>query len=384
MNKRSCKLVLGNGFDLFCKLSTRYEDFFAYNKARYSLIENEFNELHNYYSKSMKTSLIPVYNAVDDLNFWDIFFYFDPRRKQKKNWLDVEKFIYDFFNDESLDNNMSLFDYFYNYQTVKKPNYEDEAYLWKAYCIYYIRSKFKKSKIKTKIDFSTFLLNELILFEKSFGRYVFREFTIHKKNYYIGFLTFFNDVESIWEIATIDTFNYTPLEDVSKLFFGKWQKQRDVPVVHINGNYENPIFGIDSSKISTSKPAFIYTKTYRRIMNDFFEIGDFKNYLNSQFDDLVIFGHSLNKQDYNYYFPLFDYMELFSATSNKSIVFYYYIYDEHKRRSIKEKNIKNLIEMLNEYEEHRIPNKHDSRLVDSLSAQGRLKFKELKLNNDAV
>ena len=63
---------------------------------------------------------------------------------------------------------------------------------------------------------------------------------------------------------------------------------------------------------------------------------------------------------------------------SKGIYFYYHIYDEKKRRSIKNDNIKNLVKMLEEYEKYKNNKIKDFRLVDILSSQGRLRFKEIK------
>ena len=373
--KKKCKLVLGNGFDLYCGLNTRYKDFFNSQKDKLNLIDqwckNIENGVFNFIKSEIDNNLFVLQNSLaDDVCFWDLLFYFDPKIDKKSNWYDVEQFILDLFINEDISKE-TTFDSLYN--NVKNGNRMISSNCsWIEYpCIYLKNNKFN---VKTKIDFATHLLDELNKFEKQFGEYVHNEFISKLFQVFNSKCkTFYNQIESIWDVVSIDTFNYTPLESLSD----------DLCICsdiihHVNGDYNQPIFGIDSSKLTISKPGYIFTKTYRRMTADFFE-GEKKScILEEEFDDIVIFGHSLNEQDYNYYFPLFDYINLMDINSNKGIYFYYYIYDPNKRRNIKNTNVKNLVKMLNAYEKYKTNKDKDFRLVDTLSSQGRLRFKEVR------
>ena len=373
--KRKCKLVLGNGFDLYCGLNTRYQDFFNNQKDKLEIIDTWCKGIEEGIFRTNDTIndnnlFIPSISLDNEVCFWDLLFYFDPKFDRKNNWCDVEQFILDFFVVESITKE-TIFDMLYNHVKneiiVFSPDYQ-----WLKYPYIYLKNI--RINTKSKIDFATQLLDELNKFEKKFGEYVDDEFQRKLLNEFkVSYQTFYMQIQSAWNVNSIDTFNYTSLECLNN-DLGIYNEI----VHHVNGDYKQPIFGIDSSKFTVSKPAYIFTKTYRRITADFYE-GE-KNFciLGKDFDDIVIFGHSLNEQDYNYYFPLFDYINLMDINSNKGIYFYYNIYDTKKRRFIKNTNIKNLVKMLNAYEKYKTNKAEDFRLVETLSSQGRLRFKEVK------
>ena len=367
--KRDCKLTLGNGFDLYCGLATRYFDFFANQEDLYSSIKPWLAKTLSYMehsSSSFKLRFDNEYLPNSDITIWDILFYFDPKRKKRENWCDVERFILDFFTltDKYKE---TAFHSLYTNVHQEKLNFSDDDSWLKAACLYSIQ---KKAETSTQIEFSKFLLEELKKFEKHFGSYVQKEYRAKLANYETKAQYFLKSVNNMWKVTSIDTFNYTPFE---KTYFNLTYANSKM-VNHINGDYELPIFGIDSSSQSVNSAGGIFTKTYRRMTADFFE-GEDKNYsLHNNFDDLVIFGHSLNEQDYNYYFPLFDYMNLMDVMSDKRIIFYYNIFNEDKERKIKNDNVQNMMKLLNAYEQFKTGKTKEFRLVDSLSSQGRLRF----------
>jgi len=368
---RVCKLVLGNGFDLYCQLNTRYPDYFNDQiKGKYAQFPKWGKKvrgcIYNLNATNDNEVYIPNIKLTDDINVWDVLFYYESGRKNRKNWCDVESFIYNFFYLKQSHGD-TYFDILYERINEKKFASNDES--WLNYPTLYFLTI--EAPTKTKIEFATYLLTELFKFEKHFGEYVYNEFLEKLESDYKPKLNyFFNDVFTKWDIQSIDTFNYTPIETAISDY-------ESSIVNHINGDFKAPIFGIDSSKFSSRNPGYIFTKTYRRMTADFYEGETIKCSLNSDFDDLVIFGHSLNEQDYNYYFPLFDYMNLMDVSSTKGILFYYHIYDGKKERIIKNGNVKNLIEMLNAYEKYKTDKNDEFRLVDSLSSQGRLRFRKI-------
>lgn len=49
---------------------------------------------------------------MPETTVWDLLFYYEAKRKERKNWCDVERFILDFFN--SKETTQTLFDALYN------------------------------------------------------------------------------------------------------------------------------------------------------------------------------------------------------------------------------------------------------------------------------
>lgn len=91
-------------------------------------------------------------------------------------------------------------------------------------------------------------------------------------------------------VGYIDTFNY------DRPLLGNM----DVNIHNINGNVDNPIFGIDSNAFSSIDERYIFTKTSRRINLD---MGESNSDFNGNFKNAIIFGCSLAPADYSYFLP---------------------------------------------------------------------------------
>ena len=393
IKRKTCKIVIGNGFDLFCKLNTKYSDFFMNQekiiysnylpnksiKRNNATLENEKMNLYisGYYSHFPLTYNKAIYNNVifdqysKETTFWDLLFYYNENRDKLEKWCDVEEAMYNFLYDNK--SGKTLFETVYSFLREKGRKNLDITYEWLeipvSYCVY------KNFNTYSKRLFAQDLLAELNKFEERFGKYINEEFS---NKLLVGnndnLIKFFADIEERFEIESIDTFNYSRLEDKKDLSI-----KYNIPnVYHINGRDDHPIFGVDYNEYKKSDSLYIFTKTYRRMNSDFYDYETSLSPIDGEFDNLVIFGHSLNRQDYNYYFPIFDYLDLYNYNSKKSIIFYYNIYDEKERNKIKTDNISNFMEMMNEYAKYKGYSQFSSRLVDSLAAQGRIKFREIK------
>ena len=258
------------------------------------------------------------------------------------------------------------------FSIVCNRNYDDELdheILMAAYIIH------KAPLILTWADFYVFLLQELNKFEKNFGEYVRNEYETNYEDKVLPnakkIIDFFEN-EGLGKIVSTETFNYTD-NNIKR-------ESNGISIFdtihHINGNYNNPIFGIDSSKIKVESPIVFFTKVARRmqgltqINNDSFLTFGF------DFDTLIIFGHSLNEHDYSYFFPIFDYLDMTNITKNTALVFAYYIYDEEKRNIILLDLTSRIIRIIDAYESY-AGVKKAHRLIDSLTAQGRIILKEI-------
>ena len=137
---------------------------------------------------------------------------------------------------------------------------------------------------------------------------------------------------------------------------------------NINGNLENPIFGIDSNLCRASDPRFIFTKTNRRME---LEMIDFECQKDIVFDNVIVYGHSLSSNDYSYFFPLLDKLEMTNFLSNKKIIFGFSVYDREKETEIKRKNRLNIQKLFEAYANYK-ELKDVNRLLDSLTTQNRV------------
>ena len=101
------------------------------------------------------------------------------------------------------------------------------------------------------------------------------------------------------------------------------------------------------------------------------DMNSFGYSFSTEFENIVIFGHSLNEADYSYFFPMFDKLNLLNLTSNGVVVFAYYVWDKEQEDSIKSKRRNDISNMIYKYAiEKGIAN--PKRTMDSLSIQKKI------------
>ena len=372
---KNVRIVLGNGFDLHCGLHTKYSDYYCLNYKKYFFIKNKFKvyDSSNVFDLDFKDKIVQA------LNTWDIFFTLngpDNPKLLRNNWCDVESLILcsladDEIKENDIKNAVLRLGSDINWNVIEAFLISDHlAQTHKdRFVIEFIkqRSKFLKIDYRNLIKF---LLIELKQFEKDFGMFVYRQF--HDKylescnNYYKYFLNTDYLQDAVYTIdelcdennlSSIDSFNYSIIE----------KESLKVKFQNINGSYKNPIFGIDS-KFPPEDKRYIFTKTARRIDSDMVD-ESFES--KPTFDNVIIYGHSLNEADYSYFFPLFDKLSLLDSTASGVIVFGYSIYDETKAESIESDFRKSISKILFEYANSKqLP--EPGRLLDSLSTQKRI------------
>ena len=167
------------------------------------------------------------------------------------------------------------------------------------------------------------------------------------------------------DISYLTTFNYSSFP-----FNGD--------VWHINGDVDNPIFGVDYSNVNPNRLGkYHYSKTYRRL-----ELSGKDLYLPKKKDyrKVVVFGHSLNAQDYNFFFSLFNAMKFGSDRSDKlrgyTIEFCYSGYGDVSSEESRTEIVSRTIKMLHSYNDE-ILHEPNFRLMDILFCTGALRFREI-------
>lgn len=351
---KKVKLVIGNGFDLQCKLHSSYKDYFENFGTIKESIEKWVRMVG--FPGGLNT-LKRFISNYDDINIWDCFFYYKIKQDiELKKWCDVEtEMLKSFLNNGSFRNNSFWGQVFRccDNTIYNLPNNDVE------YVALFIQQKTDGRRFKDLKDFYFYLLDELRKFEHRFGEF------IHQQQNFVYEQQYELLVEELCgseNLISIDSFNYTVL-----------RKAGLQQVNNINGNYEKPIFGIDSKNILVESPEYIFTKTYRRIENDT-DNGDV--FTDQEFENIVIYGHSLSPHDYSYFFPIMDKLKLYDFTQKGQMVFAYCVYDKEKENEIKTMHrfaIAKLIEAYANYKGLTEPN----RLLDSLSIFRRVWLYEL-------
>lgn len=373
-------LVIGNGFDLAINAKTSYGSFFE-SKFFQTKRDKAFRWIDLCGPKGMSRSC----NLMDfeDVNCWELLFCLESKgclnTEKKIKWCDVERVLYksltntnnDSFSWELVRQNL--------YNRFKNIRYQagdpiDRRWLdlvncdksitivaeflfqrgeWEAYCV-------------EKTLFYEKLLVELNMFEDSFGVYIKQE---TKDDRYR------NDAWDLVErlLGTrvdvqIDSFNYSDFSNTST-----W-------IRHINGGSDAPIFGIDLSKEEEEKFPELrrFTKTSRRLHQDFANLNRSTVRSKLTVDKAVVFGHSLNRMDYDYFFYLFTTLRFhtFDLERMGSLQFVYKNYDPTRIEKIRN-GYADSVEYLLSYYENSIGRFHDHILINLLRFSGKLTFREL-------
>lgn len=381
---KNVKLVIGNGYDLHCGLKSSYADFFMRDADKNNYFNNwldDFKEkinLNAFTTEQSKEDVWVEFKSIDELNIWDLFFYIETKTTNQNNkeawlWCDIETVMYNSLKSyDSRECNTNLFRWEHVYKAITK-KMPKEFKFWKIYVMAkVILEKRNMEGFKNIDEFYYYILDELNQFEKEFGMF------IDKKRYlYSNFLLKIPNTDfekrskvtlqelcNVDNLVSIDSFNYDDIGDdnLNKLLH------------NINGNLENPIFGIDSNLCSASDPRFIFTKTNRRME---LEMIDFECQKDIAFDNVIVYGHSLSSNDYSYFFPLLDKLEMTNFLSNKKIIFGFSVYDREKETEIKRKNRLNIQKLFEAYANYK-GLKDVNRLLDSLTTQNRVLTYEIR------
>lgn len=239
-----------------------------------------------------------------------------------------------------------------------------------------------------KVILAEFLLGELKEYEKAFGLYIEEQqkSSAHyasNANLFIKELVGKNETEA-HKLTYLNTFNYSDLSGVVP---------SDCSIWHINGDSSCPIFGIDlplqdsedvrtqnmnNLENRTAQAWYRFTKTYRRLeLEGRRELFPAKQ---QKFTRIVVYGHSLNKQDYNFFYALFNHLgfSLTRTTNNYVVEFMYSAYGKVTKEEAKRLLIDRALPLLQGYTRE-VLHEPNFRLMDILYSNGAIRFVEAPL-----
>ena len=169
------------------------------------------------------------------------------------------------------------------------------------------------------------------------------------------------------EVVYINNFNYTDLSAISD------------SVWFINGDTSNPIFGVDLPESKPDDKKYVYTKTYRRL-----ELTGNKSYYpkTKDFSKVIVLGHSLNEQDYSYFFSLFNRLGLSnernSGKKGYTVEFVYYKHNNKSSFEVRKETVSRALKMFYEYNKQ-VLHEDNFRLMDILYSSKAITFKEIEI-----
>lgn len=370
------KLVIGNGFDLHCGLKSKYSDYFLYYKAKYEYIKKwilSFGSeiIANRFIGKPFYELGGTFERFDEVNVWDIIFeILSDEESFDFRWCDIETAMIDCLTDSAIDKikvphqKVNLLDV---YNTIQDPDIDISRVTPNFLAL--VTFVFRKRDFKSfadETDYYEFLLNELRKFEINFGKYIKRQ-----HDYFDHFINHHNSdydykatetiklLCNVDNLISIDSFNYGAFFD----------EKLDALLRNINGNLNMPIFGIDTTRFKSTDARSIFSKTNRRMELDMLVNSAYEQ---KEFDNVVVFGHSLSKNDYSYFYPLLDKLKMTDFSANNKIVFAFSIYNEKESYTIKAEHRKAINQLFTSYAIFKGFDEEPERLLDALTTQGRI------------
>ena len=371
--------ILGNGFDLYIGLKTRYSDYFKNRKISeefFEKIKSIFKNSIGSYNYDARTKVYAVFDYDETLLNMQIvqlykdieknlfYLYLIFLKKCDLNWNEVESNILPFIRDTSKIFKLKM-------ETILGNIEKNEMYKYLLIAKVIIKDR-------KNLNFLDFIMEQLNLFEKDFGNYIGSlELKGESKNRLI------NIFRTTCRKKIIN-FNYSIfLQDLidryKDIAFSEIEIARRIKpiesIVNIHGDFKNPIFGIDS--LNSEEQFQNFTKTSRILNNDTIE--NFELPKPEKLGTINFFGHSLSKADYSYFQSLFDYYDIYS--SNIKLNFMYSEYDKNDLTRAKRETHNNVVKLMNNYGE-KLENKDKGKnLLHKLLIENRIKLINIDNSN---
>lgn len=303
-------VILGNGFDLHCRLKSSFGDFF---KNEIKIIEEGKDERGFPTFKNVSLVSLLLYNTFirskaycEDglfrtklIDYQQVFQKELGINKKPIHWMDVEEYLSLVVNSKF----MKLMEECFNTSFRTMPNYETSCLCWEDGIKPFMAIRSCTKAFLHVENFYDYFFQEIKEFEKSFAKYLRNELKtnkLYKKNVS-------KMISALCEKDTgvILNFNYTRI--------GLNNRFKEI---NVHGSLDKDIIiGIDRNNVLYAD-SFMFTKTFRKLLENHSDI-----VLTESYDEIVIYGHSLGKQDYSYFQSIFDYVNLYN--SNTKIVLIY-------------------------------------------------------------
>ena len=347
-------LVIGNGFDLACKLNTKYAHYFdnvlkqsSEMKALVDFLDGiKIDDLED---KSIDKQLLKMLPQDSDVvTFWDVYFTFQDwmfnRLHTDQTWMDIEDMLLRCFEDKN------SYDISCRLALSALESIADNSLeaLFPPGSIYrylgsYVYRVFKKRSYKITEDvFKDYLEKELDRFSCNFSKYIKQQLLEHK-DYTERAVDLVSKIigKNRMNDYMIDSFNYTPIDYAIY--------HHNIHGVASNGDV---VFGItcgngaDREKIH-KEWKYKFTKEYKiaRIMAK--NGSSFNSYLDVK--KVFIFGSSLGEQDFDYFEAIFDECKIVDREPKANIIFVYSIYDKTRSKEIVDDITTKVTRLINMY-----------------------------------
>ena len=425
-NKIHQLLILGNGFDLSCKLKSQYKDFFEYifdenNSSDYSLnfwlcIFKELSQQEKFINENSWTDIesqilkqLRYIEFLSDRRFLDTFYFKIEQDKMKRVISDRISFK-EKFNYSEADMISTTFKVIKNllkneHFFVKEEDGKDKKELENIKLSFDDLIYILQTDLRELEDaFSTFLANQiysnipnnkkiaehnLSQFGKQYSYFSFNLVTaLLLSNYKVNksnapLLDFIRKSNNYSEINEIDTSSIASLPIGGNYQLENWilSFNYTIPLnferlrnVHGNIIDRNIIFGIDYDKVNSffDNEPVNFTKSFRildsKINNSTIPL--------SNLDNILFYGHGLGEADYSYFQAIFDTVDLYHGKTK--LIFYWNQFDDKDQYKIIIERVTKLIE---KYGQTFANKDHGRNLFTKLLLENRIIFREVILED---
>lgn len=407
-------IILGNGFDLSSGLKSSYNDFFKWylNKEKIDIpkikstlkkiqtLNLSLNDLYNLknqadqYKSEDEKDILNLFS----LNSW-FFLFFESKLNKKSDWFDVESQI-NYYLDKKILHTKLKFNYkvSFNYFAFQMFNHDVNTFL--NYKTFDISNNSEQNANEKEKELVEFFFKELNNLEGLFEKFLFCEagYNINSvdNNYFENSMNLLSKLVKA-DTANDDEYGFNILNfNYTDSFDKRWKSQWGVSAYskllkpnkyfNVHGealrredNVNRLIFGIDNDKFYPSDPEYIFTKTFRTLLNYSDTGKPIRPIKDSVFDDDVevikFFGHSLAEADYSYFQQMFDQYDLYNT--NLKLIFYFIIYDDRSKIDHLREQISRVTKLIDRYGATLDNKDHGKNLLTKLEMTKRISIKQI-------
>ena len=364
-------VVIGNGFDLECKLKSSFTSFIS---ARNRALEQEGNSESN--PLGFKR------------NLWDVIL----GSMDGDHWADVEgaiarwvvpmggEGISSVFWKSSLDKTV---DVLHDISRGKKSAFDSKSIPGKV-ASYLSEGSPQKARQWNKEKLLELTRHDLECLEKEFSAYLAQaekdqpDYRENARRLMCELILKSCPSEKDYDIEeSVLSFNYThPIESLHS-------EEHKTSYINIHGRLGGEIvFGIDGTGRMNDPTVTPFTKTYRLLSLD---VSDTRSLVHAASPHrrpkdsgtalIKFYGHSLGSADYSYFQAIFDSVHLYEGQTQ--LIFFYRRHDDKTSEEVRVETMSQVIKLLDAYGRTLDNKDHGKNLIHKLLIEGRLAVKEL-------
>lgn len=368
-------VVIGNGFDLECKLKSSFTSFIS---ARNRALEQEGNSESN--PLGFKRNLWDVILGSMDGDHWAdvegaIARWVVPRGSEGINSDLWESSLGKSFLDETID-------VLHDISRGKKSTFDSKSIPDKV-ASYLSEGSPQKARQWNKDKLLELTRHDLECLEKEFSAYLAQaekdqpDYRENARRLMCELILQGRPNKKDYDIEeSVLSFNYThPIESLHS-------KEHKTSYINIHGRLGGEIvFGIDGTGRMNDPTVTPFTKTYRLLSLD---VSDTRSLVHAAspigyqgYGTALIkfYGHSLGSADYSYFQAIFDTVHLYEGQTQ--LIFFYRRHGDKTSEEVRVETMSRVIKLLDAYGRTLDNRDHGENLIHKLLIEGRLAVKEL-------